>query len=100
MHPYLKTRRRLFAHAVQTYIRADAAWRQGLRDAAVLVPELRVHGVWMIGNPGSRMRRLYEERNRALDRMASARAKLAVARRRLARRQGVGRIDVVMLGPV
>lgn len=83
MHPYLVSRRRLLVMASRTYREADDAWRAGLRQAAQFVPEAAERPHHTIGNPGSRIRRLYEDRERALDRLANARQKMAVARRRL-----------------
>ncbi|SDC62647.1 hypothetical protein [Ruegeria marina] len=83
MHPYLKIRRRMLDKALRRYALADAAWRRGLEQAALLVPGAMGRGHVMIGNPGSRVRRLYDERDRALQRLAAARTKLHEARRRI-----------------
>lgn len=83
MHPYLEIRRRMLDKAVRRYALADAAWRQGLEQAALLVPGAIGRGHAMIGNPGSRVRRLYDERDRALQRLAAARLKLHEARGRI-----------------
>jgi len=87
MHPDLKTPRRVVIFASQTYESADTAWRRGLREASLLVPDVEGHGYWKIGNPGSRMRRLYDQRDQALQRMTAARLKLQVAKARLFEQQ-------------
>ncbi|MCU9838896.1 hypothetical protein OEZ49_14050 [Ruegeria sp. WL0004] len=83
MHPYLEIRRRMLDKAMRRYVRADIAWRQGLEQAALLIPGAIGRGYLMIGNPGSRVRRLYDERDRALQRLTAARAKLHEARGRV-----------------
>jgi len=93
MHSDLKTHRRVFVFASQTYTLADTAWRKGLREAALLVPDVEGHGYWKIGNPGSRMRRLYDQRDQALQRMTVARLKLQVAKARLLERQKRSRLS-------
>ncbi len=83
MHPYLEIRRRMLDKATRRYAEADTALRQALEQAALLVPGAIGRGYLMIGNPGSRVRRLYDERDRALQRLAAARAKLHEARGRV-----------------
>lgn len=87
MHPDLKTRRRVLVLASQSYARADAAWMAGLNEAAKLIPGVMGHGYWAIGNPGSRIRRLYEQREHALERLAVTRLKLQIAKDRIRMRQ-------------
>ncbi|MGR3635007.1 MAG: hypothetical protein ACU0BK_03680 [Shimia sp.] len=84
MHPDLKTCRRLFVQASQSYTAADFAWRKALSHARALVPGAVSRKVSTIGAPGSRMRRLYEARDKALHRLQVAHLKLDVARTRLA----------------
>ncbi|MEP2533902.1 hypothetical protein [Shimia sp.] len=83
MHPALKTRRRIMAHASVIYVRADHDLHRALDDARQFVPDVTDHNIWRIGQPGSRIRRLYEERHRALERLQVARLKLQMARDRL-----------------
>ena len=92
MHPDLKTRRRMVIHASRAYMVADLSLRRALEDARGLVPDVIDHNVWRIGHPGSRIRRLYEERHRAMERMDVARLKLDLARRRLAARHRPRRV--------
>lgn len=87
MHPYLRKRRTMLVRASTIYHQADTEWRAGLRAAEALVPGIRGRGYWSIGNPGSRIRRLYDRRERALQRLAVAMLKMKVARERLRRRK-------------
>lgn len=92
MHPDLKARRRMVIHASRAYMVADLSLRRALEDARVLVPDVIDHNVWRIGHPGSRIRRLYDERHRAMERMEVARLKLDLARRRLMERRSPRRV--------
>jgi hypothetical protein len=83
MHAYLKSRRRLLLNASQSYVVADCAWQQGLRDAGEFIPDAVGHNVWKIGNPGSRIRKLYEARDHALQRLVAAQLKIQVAKKRI-----------------
>lgn len=93
----LRTRHRVLALASQRYVQADLAWRAALSAAAQIVPEVSGHGYWMIGEPGSRIRRLYDQRQRALERLDAARSKWTVAKHRLERRRAQERQTVVLL---
>ncbi|MGR3713545.1 MAG: hypothetical protein ACU0A6_10550 [Shimia sp.] len=83
MHPDLATRRRLFVQASQSYTHADLAWRQSLARARKLVPSTISRKVAPLGAPGSRMRKLYDDRDKALERLHVARLKLDLARARI-----------------
>lgn len=87
MHPHLQTRRRVVIRAAATYGEADRAWRLALQEARELVPDVVGRGYWRIGAPESRLRRLYEARSHALDRLIVSRIKLETARARLEDRQ-------------
>ncbi len=87
MHADLKSRRRLLVNASQSYLVADGAWRQGLREARAFIPDAINHNVWKIGNLGSRIRKLYEARDRALQRLVAAQLKIQVAKKRIQNRQ-------------
>ncbi|KUJ73188.1 hypothetical protein AVO45_15720 [Ruegeria marisrubri] len=86
MHPDLRTRRSVVFRARLAYDEADAAYRAEVRRAAELVPEAHRRYYWSIGNPGSPVRRLYERRDRALQRLNVALVKLEAARERMAAR--------------
>ncbi|MFC6638862.1 hypothetical protein GV827_19170 [Sulfitobacter sp. JBTF-M27] len=83
MHADLKSRRRLLVIASQRYVVADSAWQQGLREAAAFIPDVVSHNIRKIGNPGSRIRKLYEARDHALQRLLVAQFKLQVAKKRI-----------------
>ncbi|TCL07973.1 hypothetical protein BXY66_0004 [Shimia isoporae] len=87
MHPDLKTRHRLFVQASQSYAVADRAWRIGLRNARSLVPIAVSSKVSTLGAPGSRIRKLYEDREKALQRFQVAHVKFDIARARIAQQQ-------------
>jgi hypothetical protein len=96
MHPYLKSRRRLLVVASRTYMEAEDAWRSGLREASVFLADAAGRRHCMIGNPGSRIRRLYDERERAVERLTYAQMKLHVARERLNALERAGQRAVVV----
>lgn len=81
MHPDLKTRHRLFVQASQSYTDADFAWR---RQARARPPVSISRKISALGAPGSRLRQLYEDRDKALARLRVAQIKYDVARARLA----------------
>ncbi len=82
MHPDLKVPRRVVLQRFHTYLEADAEWRRAQEDAATWLPGLPRRGVVVIGAPRSRLRRLYEEREHAIEAMAVARLKLERAKAR------------------
>ena len=86
MHRDLTARRRLFVVSYSRYLTADRAWNSALSKAAELVPDVVGKGYWRLGTSNSRLRRLYTERDRALQRMMVARHKLAEAKMRHAQR--------------
>ena len=83
MNPALETRRRVIFKAFDTYVIADRDFRAAATDAARFFPGEPTHGVWHVGDPGSRIRRLYETRDHALQRLLVARMKLPTAKGRL-----------------
>ena len=76
MHADLKSRRRVLVNASKSYVFADDAWHHGLD-----------RNTWTIGNPGSRIRKLYEARDKALQRLVVAQLKIQVAKKRIRDRQ-------------
>ena len=87
MHADLKSRRRVLVNASQSYVFADDAWHHGLREAATFIPDAVGRNTWTIGNPGSRIRKLYEARDHALQRLVVAQLKIQVAKKRIRDRQ-------------
>lgn len=80
-------RRKLFVASYAHYMHADRAWTNALNAASALVPNVVGHGYWRLGAPRSRLRRLYLERDRALNRMMVARLKLQTAKQRASEKQ-------------
>ncbi len=80
-----KTRRRAVWVFYQRYLEADRAFRLAQNEAmSWLRPEDR-SSVRPIGNPGSPLRRLYEQRARAMSQLEVAYLKLRVMKQRAAR---------------
>lgn len=87
MQTYLAARRRLLVLSYNRYVVADRVWKQALNTASELVPDVIGRGYWRLGTSRSRLRKLYIERDRALQKMMVARLKLSEAKRRLAQRE-------------
>jgi hypothetical protein len=88
MNARLATRRKLYIACYSRYLDADRAWSDALRAASELVSDVVGHGYWRLGAPRSRLRRLYVERDRALQRMMAAHLELESEKHRLlAKRQ-------------
>ncbi len=93
MHPDLKVPRRVVLQRFHTYLQADAEWRRAQEDAAEWFPEAPRRGVLLIGAPRSRLRRLYEQREHAIEAMVVARLKLERAKARAQARSDRARHD-------
>ena len=87
MHSDLLVRRRVLVVSYRRYLDADREWISAVRDAASWFPAEERSTLPMLGDPGSRVRRLYEIRERALQRLLAAREKLQRARSRLSERK-------------
>ncbi|MFC2967590.1 hypothetical protein [Acidimangrovimonas pyrenivorans] len=87
MQPELATRRRLLRLTFQRYIEADREWREALLEMKSWFPKFAAPHGGAIGNPGSRVRRVYDARARALLQFEAAQAKFETAKRRLAERE-------------
>ncbi|QJF52354.1 hypothetical protein [Roseobacter ponti] len=83
MHTDIALRRRVLQRAYLRYQAADQAWTIAVRDVRAWFPAESKPGRWVIGDPGSTIRRLYEKRERARMRLEAAYLKLQVARRRM-----------------
>lgn len=79
----LKLRHRVLVEASSRYQMADRAWQRGVGRAKDIFLGATGQGYWSIGNPGSRVRHLYDERDKALHHLNAAIFKLKVAKRRL-----------------
>ena len=83
MNARLASRRKLYITCYSRYLEADRAWSDALRLASELVSDAVGHGYWRLGAPRSRLRRLYLERDRALQRMMAAHLELEAEKHRL-----------------
>lgn len=83
----LQTRRRAVALAYSRYLVADTAWSRSTQKAMLWFPDARQAHVAIIGNPGSNVRRLYQQRERAMLQLETARLKLEVAKARLMKKR-------------
>ncbi|SLN41588.1 hypothetical protein ROJ8625_01989 [Roseivivax jejudonensis] len=76
-----RTARRLYLQAYRRWLEADRRWQLTLRHATAFVPDTEMRIVWRTGHAGSRVRRAYEERARAIEALHVARnAYLGAAR--------------------
>jgi hypothetical protein len=88
MQSDFELRRRVLVKLYRRYIVADRDFVVATRAAIGWLPEAPPDKLTQIGNPGSRVRRLYDRREDALERFHAARAKLERARERRGLRQG------------
>jgi hypothetical protein len=87
MHEDLSLRRRALIKIYVRYLQADRDWLAACRAAVAWLPTAPPAKLALIGDPGSRVRRLYEDREKARLRLLVARDKLQVARHRHAERR-------------
>jgi hypothetical protein len=87
MHEHLEVQRRILIVAYRRYLAADQALQAARTAALVWFPEAPPRNTMLIGDPGSRIRRLHDRRERALARLALARQELEAAQRRAQQRQ-------------
>ncbi|WP_138933449.1 hypothetical protein [Roseovarius arcticus] len=87
MHADLETRRRVLIVMYQRYSEADRRWNLALREMSAWFPTEQQPTRSRMGDPGSPIRRLYEQRKRAMVQLEAARKKLDVARQRLAEKR-------------
>lgn len=86
MTPELEPRRRALVIFYRRYVRADRAWRLAQREARSWFPVGERPAVPPIGDAGSRLRRLYDRRDRALAQLTTAHREFDTVRRRSTRR--------------
>ena len=91
MHADLAARRRLLLLAYQRYMEADRSWSVAIEEMRAWFPKESPNRLCSIGNPGSRIRSLYERRAKAISQLEAARIKLDVGKQRLAGRAGVAK---------
>ncbi len=87
MHTDLETRRRVLIVMYERYLEADRGWNLALHEMKTWFPPENQPNSSRIGNPGSQIRRLYEQRKRAMLQLEAAQLKLDVARQRLAHKR-------------
>jgi hypothetical protein len=81
MHRRFEVQRRILFQAYQRYLACERALDEAQSIALSWFPEAHVRGLEQIGNPGSRIRQLYERRDRAVARLRLARQALEEAQR-------------------
>ncbi|MCW3784575.1 hypothetical protein [Defluviimonas salinarum] len=86
MHPDLGVQRKVLVKSYRRYLDADHDWTMAVEQSLSWVQPRDRPQVSGLGEPGSRVRRLYEARERALQRLVAARDKLERARRRIEQR--------------
>ncbi|UWQ86031.1 hypothetical protein [Leisingera caerulea] len=98
MHPDLQLRRSVLVRASLRFEKAEADWRAAVIKASELVPQAHRYSYWSIGHPGSRIRELYNRRDKALNLLTVALLKFESARHRVRERQaGRGPRAVLLL---
>ena len=97
MHTYLVTRRRVLLVNYQRYLEADRAWDTALHEVKTWFPSNCQPSLLVIGNPGSKIRKIYEQRERALMQLEAAHIKLETARQRLNARRVKTQASFVVL---
>ena len=96
MQSELATRRRALSVTFGRYVEADRAWHAALDEMRVWFPPTDQPNRAAIGNPGSEIRRLYDDRQRALVLLEAAHLKLETARARLEEREARGRPRILV----
>lgn len=75
--------RRVLVVLYRKYLDADRAWRLAQTEALSWFPVDARPGGSLMGNPGSRLRRLYDRRDRALSQFMVVYCEIEQARRRM-----------------
>lgn len=97
MQPELESRRRVLILTFRRYEEADHDWAVAARTARTWFPVSDAPPRRTIGDPGSRLRRLYERRERALQQLQIIREELDEARHGTRRETGAPRITIRLL---
>jgi hypothetical protein len=84
--PDLASRRRALLIVYKRYLQAERAWYLAQAEALSWFPRPPGRTVTQIGNPGSRLRRLHDRRDRAMEQLALAQQRFDDAKRRATRR--------------
>mgnify|MGYP005832114663 FL=1 len=93
----LRAQRWVLISSYRRYLEADRAWTLAQRDAQSWFPASQRSKVATVGDPGSRVRRSYETREEALQRLLLVRAKLERARQRLEKQQRQREVEMRVL---
>lgn len=83
MDEHLEVQRRILIVAYRRYLVADQSLQAARAAALSWFPEAPPRSNMLIGDPGSRIRRLLDRRDRALARLYLARRELEAAKSRL-----------------
>ena len=97
MHEELAAYHRLLTAAYRRYIDADLRLRMARQEMRGFFPATRMPHRGTIGAPGSPLRRLHDERDRALLRLQSSFDKYHAAKERVARRRQAKQTTVFFL---
>ena len=92
----LAAHHRLLAVAYRRYVYADLRLEAALNEMRSFFPPESMPYRGTLGTPRSRIRRLREERDRALLRLQSAHAKLTKAKARARQRQTIRRTTLLL----
>ena len=87
MHENLKVRRRVLELTYRRYMAADRALVLAVRDTRQWFPTNSNPSLRPLGNPGSPIRKLHDQRDRALRQLEVARLKLGLAKKRIEQRR-------------
>ena len=96
MHADLSTRRRVLQVIYLRYQKADQALKIATEEMKTWFPNASQTKSSTIGNPGSPIRRLYEQREKAVHKLSVAHLKLNVARKRLAIRRQKAQVKPIL----
>ncbi|OWU77152.1 hypothetical protein [Phaeobacter sp. 22II1-1F12B] len=97
MQPELLTRRRALRLTLERYDKADREWRDALVEMRSWFPMSAGAFTGAMGNPGSRIRKIYDTRARALMQFEVALQKFENARQRQSESHASRRVRVTML---
>jgi shikimate kinase len=98
MHPDLEFRRLVLNKTYRRYLAAEEVWLEASREVLTWFPKQTRRAAVTIGNPGSRVRRIYEQRDKALNNLAVARLHLEEGKRRIAEaRHPAGPMKVMLV---
>ncbi len=87
MHTDLETRRRVFLIMYQRYMVAERTWNLAQREMKTWFPAESQPNPCTIGSPDSQIRRLFEQRRRAMLQLEAARVKLRTGKERLTKKR-------------